>query len=169
MTKTFRDLPNQAAVLLDANVVISALTPQSRFHGSCARLLERGARRELALHLAIHVAAEIIHRVMVLELLAQGTFTHAADAVQHLKQHPQAIQQLSRYTTVLRDLNQARVNILPLTYQDLHASRQYRETYGLLTNDSLIVAVMRRERITYLATNDADFRRIPNIAIRNPA
>ena len=64
MTKTFRDLPNQAAVLLDANVVISALTPQSRFHGSCARLLERGARRELALHLAIHVAAEIIHRAL---------------------------------------------------------------------------------------------------------
>jgi hypothetical protein len=63
----------------------------------CARLLERGARRELVLHLVVHVAAEIIHRVMVLELIAQGTFTHAADAVQHLKQQPQTIQQLRRY------------------------------------------------------------------------
>jgi hypothetical protein len=123
MTRSFHDLPNQAAVLLDANVVIYALTPQARFHTSCARLPERGARRELALHLVVHVAAEIIHRVMVLELIAQGTFTHAADAVQHLKQHPQTIQQLSRYKTVLRDLKQARVNILPLSYQDLHASR----------------------------------------------
>jgi hypothetical protein len=34
MTKTFRDLPSQAAVLLDANVVIYAPTPQARFHGS---------------------------------------------------------------------------------------------------------------------------------------
>jgi len=38
----------------------------------------------------------------------------------------------------------------------------------LLTNDSLIVAAMQRERITYLATNDSDFERIPNIAVRLP-
>jgi predicted nucleic acid-binding protein len=37
-----------------------------------------------------------------------------------------------------------------------------------MTNDSQIVAVMRREGIIYLATNDADFGRIPNIAIRTP-
>ena len=49
-------------------------------------------------------------------------------------------------------VKRARVNILPLSYHYLHASRQYREMHGLLTNGSLIVAVMRRERITFLAT-----------------
>ena len=60
------------------------------------------------------------------------------------------------------------VNILSLTYRDLHSSRRYRETYGLLTSDSLMVAAMQREHITYLATNDPDFERIPNIAVRLP-
>jgi predicted nucleic acid-binding protein len=168
MSKTFRDIPDQAAVMLDANIVVYALVAQARFHDPCARLLECGARRELNLHLVVHAAADIIHRVMVLEVLAQGTVQHSADAVRYLKKHPQAIQQLGRSKTVLRDLKRARVNILPLSYQDLHASRQYRESHGLMTNDSLIVAVMRRERMTILATNDSDFARVPDIAVRLP-
>jgi predicted nucleic acid-binding protein len=139
MSKTFQDLPAQAAVMLDANIVVYALVPQTRFHDACARLLERGARRELTLHLVVHAAADILHRAMVLELLAQGMLQYATDAVNYLKRHPQTIQELSRYKTVLRDLRSARVNILPLSYQDLHASRQYRESHGLMTNDSLIV------------------------------
>src|SRR4029450_2174371 len=168
MSKTFSDIPDLAAVMLDANIVVYALAPQARMHAACVRLLERGARREVDLHLVVHAAADILHRAMVLELLAQGTVQHSPDAVSYLKQHPQAVQQLSRYKTVLRDLKRARVNILPLSYQDLHASRQYRENHGLMTNDSLIVAVMRRGRITFLATNDSVLGRIPDIAIRMP-
>jgi predicted nucleic acid-binding protein len=37
-----------------------------------------------------------------------------------------------------------------------------------MVNDSLIVAVMQRERITFLATNDPDFGRVPGLAIRIP-
>ena len=37
-----------------------------------------------------------------------------------------------------------------------------------MTNDSLIVAVMARERIAYLATNDKDFERIPGISVYLP-
>ena len=144
------------------------IVSQARFHDVCARLLERGARREIELHLVVHAAADILHRVMVLELLAQDVVARSGDAVTELKQHPQVVQQLGRYKTVLRDLKQARINILPLSYQDLHASRRERESHGLMTNDSLIVAVMRRERIAYLATNNSDFERVPNIAVRFP-
>lgn len=168
MSKTFSDIPDQAAVLLDANIVVYALYPQAQFHSVCADLLERGARRELVLHLVVNAAAEIIHRVMLLEVMAQGTFQHGLAAVTHLKNHPQAVQQLTRYKTVLRDLGRARINILALSHKDLHSSKRYRETYGLLTNDSLIMAAMQREHITYLATNDPDFERIPGIAVRLP-
>ena len=58
--------------------------------------------------------------------------------------------------------------MLPITYRDLHASRQSREQFGLLVNDSLIVAVMQRERITTLATNDPDFTRVPGLDVRTP-
>ena len=105
---------------------------------------------------------------MVLEVLAAGRAQSSAEAVTLLKRQPQAITQLTRYRPVLRDLRQARVDILPLTYQDLHASRPYREQHGLLVNDSLIVAVMRRDGLQILATNDPDFERVPGIAVRTP-
>ncbi|RIK40365.1 MAG: hypothetical protein DCC55_15325 [Chloroflexi bacterium] len=169
MSKTLHDIPAQADVMLDTNVVIYSLFPQSAYHQSCKELLERGARSELQLCLTVISASDIIHRTMLLEFLAQGHVQRSADAVTYLKQHPQAVQQLTRYRGILRDLKQAGITILSLTYRDLHSSRQYREQYGLLTNDSLILAVMKRKRIHYLATNDGDFERLPGIAVRRPA
>jgi predicted nucleic acid-binding protein len=37
-----------------------------------------------------------------------------------------------------------------------------------MTNDSLIIAVMKREHIQLLATNDLDFSTIPGIGVRSP-
>lgn len=168
MSKTFRHIGANAEVMLDANVVVYALFPQTQFHDVCKQLLVRGAKGEIRLHLVVNAAADVIHRAMVLEALAQGQFQKSGEVVNHLKQNPQTIQNLSLYKTILRDLVQARINILSLTYRDLHTSKQYRDNYGLMTNDSIILAVMKRERIQHLATNDADFERIPGIAVRVP-
>ena len=105
---------------------------------------------------------------MVLELMAQGITRKSAEAVSYLKQNPQAVQDLTRYKTILDDLKQANINILSLTYRDLHNSKKYRDDYGLMVNDSLLIAVMKREKIQYLATNDRDFERVPGIAVRYP-
>ena len=110
MTLLLRDIPDGTAVLVDANVVVYALVPNARHHAACAHLLERGARGHLALHLTVTAAADVIHRAMVLEVLAHGAVATSAEAVTYLKRHPVAVQQLTRYRTVLRDLTQARVN-----------------------------------------------------------
>ena len=155
--------------MVDANVFVYAFTPRARFHQPCQELLERGALGAIRLSTTVAICADVIHRAMVLEVLSLGQVQRSADAVMLLKRQPQLVTQLTRYRTILRDLRQARVDILGLTYRDLHASRQYQQRHGLLVNDSLIVAVMRRERIPVLATNDADFERIPGIAVRTPA
>jgi len=168
MTKTLDSIPAQVAVMIDANILVYALFPQASQHTSCKHLLERGALGDLSLHIVISATADVIHRAMVLEILEQGIQKKSTDAVAYLKQYPRTVSQLTRYKTILRDITQARIAILPLTYRDLHASRQFRDIYGLLTNDSLIVAVMQRERIQFLATNDTDFERIPGITVRQP-
>lgn len=168
MSRPLRDIPNGASVLADANILVYALTPQSQFHASCRELLERSARGSVQLFATVAVAADVLHRAMVLEVLAQGQAQRSADAIALLKKQPTLVTQLTRYPTILRDLRQARVDILELTYRDLHASRVVREQHGLMVNDSLIVAVLQRERIQFLATNDPDFERVPNIAVRVP-
>jgi predicted nucleic acid-binding protein len=169
VSRPLDEIPDGTPVMVDANVFVYALVPQSMLHGTCRALLERGARGSVSLVMTVSVAADVLHRVMVLEVLAAGQARSSAEAVTLLKRKPQLVTQLTRYRSVLRDLRQARVNILPLTYRDLHASRQYREQQGLLVNDSLIVAVMRREGLQILATNDADYERVPGLAVRIPS
>ncbi len=154
--------------MVDANVFVYALIPQSSLHAPCHTLLERGARGNLRLVTTVAVVADVLHRAMVLEVLAEGRAQSSAEAVTLLKHQPQVVTHLTRYRTILGDLRQARVDILPLTYRDLHTSRQYREQHGLLVSDSLIVAVMRREALQILATNDPDFEHIPGISVRTP-
>jgi len=168
MSRPLSQIPDDTAVMVDANVFVYALTPQANLHGPCRDLLERGARGDVTLHTTVSVVADVLHRAMVLEVLAQGQAQHSAEAVQVLKQQPDIVVGLTRYRTILRDLRQARIDMLPLTYRDLHASRVYREQHGLLVNDSLIVAVMQRERMQFLATNDSDFERVPDIAVYTP-
>lgn len=85
-----------------------------------------------------------------------------------LKQCSDLVQQLTRYRTILRGVLQIRVDILSLICHDLHASRASCEQHGLMVNDSLIIVVMQREGIVFLATNDPDFGRVPGLAVCVP-
>lgn len=168
MSSSLSQIPDDADVMVDANVFVYALTPQANLHHPCRDLLERGAHGQVTLYTTVSVVADVLHRAMVLEVLGQGQVQRSAEAVQLLKQEPDIVVGLTRYRTILRDLRQARIDILPLTYRDLHASRVYREQHGLLVNDSLIVAAMQREHMKLLATNDPDFERVPGIAVCMP-
>jgi hypothetical protein len=57
-----------------------------------------------------------------LEVLAQGHVQRSAEAVQLLKRQPDMVVGLTRYRTILRDVRQARIDILPLTYRDMPAA-----------------------------------------------
>src|SRR6476469_6756992 len=121
MSYTLDAIPLGTAVMLDANIVIYALFPHSTYHLPCEQLLARGRRHELSLHLPVHAAADVIHRAMVLDAVKQGIVPQNTDVVSYLKQHPQAVQHLTRHKSILRDLTAVHINILPLSYRDLHA------------------------------------------------
>ena len=167
MTKSLSRIPADVTVMLDANIVTYALRPQSPYHLSCRKLLDRGAKGAVRLHMVVNSVSDVMHRSMVAEIVLWEN-VEPNKAVSYLKRNWQSVQTLTRYKTVLADLKQANINILPLTYRDLHNSRRYRDQFGLMSNDSLIVAVMDREKIRHLATNDRDFSRIPHLAIRTP-
>lgn len=90
------------------------------------------------------------------------------EAVEYLKKHPHAVRRLDEHLTIPSRVYQRGIEILPVTHVELHASRPIRARYGLMTNDSLIVAVMRRYQVINLATTDADFDRVGEITTWHP-
>jgi predicted nucleic acid-binding protein len=56
---------------------------------------------------------------------------------------------------------------LPLTLCRLSASAAIRRDHGLLTNDSLNVALLQQAHTNILVTSDPDFDQIPGLRVTN--
>lgn len=160
-------VPHGARVFADANVLTYALSTVEPLHSLTASLIDRSARREIQLFTSASQAANVIHRAMIIN--ARSVLqVPSSKILAHLKDHPDAVRRLTRYRQVPGDLSRARVRILDGTYREIHASKQYRDDYGLLTDDSIMLAVMERHSLVDLATNDEDFKRIPGLRLWMP-
>jgi len=164
---TFANIPAGIDVFADANVLSYYFLRVMPFYELCDPLFRKAARREINLHTSVGVAADVVHRAMVSEAIVRFDL-QPGEQVPFLKAHPEVVKQLEKYKSVPGWFTQARVDILPVTYREIHNSKQFRDDYGLLTNDSIILAVMARYKITHLATNDRDFRRVPGIRVWKP-
>jgi predicted nucleic acid-binding protein len=58
--------------------------------------------------------------------------------------------------------------VLPITQPLIEATTLVSQQYELLTGDALIVAVMQGQGLTNIASNDADFDRVPGLIRYTP-
>jgi predicted nucleic acid-binding protein len=161
------ELPAGSRVFVDANVMVYFFLRVEPFAKICQDFFQRVADLEVEAFSGADVAGTVIHRVMVAEAITELGL-QPREAVNHLKVHPDVVKQLQWYRTIPSDIAQARVHILDVTYRELHASKKYRADYGLLTGDSIILAVMERHKLIHLVTNDSDFDRVPGVRIWMP-
>jgi predicted nucleic acid-binding protein len=161
------EIPAGSRLLCDANVMVYGMLQAEPFAAVCRAFLERAARREITVYIAASSAADVIHRAMVSEAITKFGL-EPRKAVSYLKAHPKAVRELQQYRKVLPDLTRFRVMILDVTYREIHGSRRHRDDHGLLTADSLLLAVMARHKLRDLATNDEDFQRVPGIRVWAP-
>lgn len=157
------DLPAGARVCIDANVFVYALTGSSR---QCLQLLQRCARGEIAAISLFATINETTHRLMLAEALAAGIMTRESAA--SLRRRPDAAARLSIYWRQTQTLLNLGIVLLPLSREILIEAQQRRQAHGLLTNDSVLLALMSSMGVVALATADRDFERIPSIQIFRP-
>ena len=131
-------------------------------------MLERCARRTLLGYTSTPVLAEVLHRRMVAEAIAKGLAT-ARTAVRKLGETPEVVKQLTQYQDDVSKIPHMHLTILPLTLEIVQASAGVRKDEGLLTNDSFVVAFMREQGLTQLATANGDFDRVGGLTIYKPA
>jgi len=158
------DLRDEDRVFIDANIFIYHFGGRSL---ECKALLERCARRDLLGYTSTPVLAEVLHRRMVAEAIAKGLVT-ARTAVRKLGETPEMVRQLTQYQDDVSKIPHMHLTILPLTLEIVQASAEVRKGEGLLTNDSFVVAFMRAQGLTHLATANGDFDRVGGIAIYTP-
>ncbi len=159
---TFADLPAGAAIFLDANTFVSHFVAEPNYGVACTSLLERLERRELEGWCSPHVLAEVCHRLMTIEACSLFGWPHQGIA-SRLRRHPQHVQQLTRSRLALREIALLGLNMVLATEHHVGQAADRSGRNGLLTNDALVMVLMQSRGLTNLASNDADFDRVPGI------
>jgi len=157
------NLPAGTHLFLDANIFIYAFLGHS---SQCRNLLGHCASEQVFGITILEVINEVTHRLMVAEALGTGVIKR--DRVRDLRGKRREIAKLTEYwaqTSAIFGLN---ILVLPSDEARLYQAQNVRSRYGLLTNDSLILAAMEESGVDSLATRDSDFDHISDIQIYKP-
>ncbi len=157
------DLPDGSDVFIDANIFIYGLTSRSN---EATDFLRRCSREEVYGVTLFGIVNEATHRFMVAEAFDKGHIGRAnADK---LNRKPEVVRDLTEYWVTTRRILDLNLLFLAFEREVLIQAQQERQTAGLLTNDSMIVACMRSLGLERLASNDGSFDRVPEIQLYSP-
>ncbi len=159
---TFVDIPAGSAVFVDANIFVYSFEPHPVYGPACQQVFLRIENKELQGFTSSQVLGDVVHRVMTQE--AVKMFSRPMTGIAHwLKQHPAEVQQLSRHRLAVDDISLIGIQVLPVSGSLVSLAADVSRQFGLLTNDALVISVMRHHGLTLLASHDADFDRVPGL------
>src|ERR1700756_2785782 len=100
----FNGIPSGAALFIDANCLVYAVTADPRYGSACERLLERIDNQDVQGFTSAHVLSEVAHRVMTLEAVSRYS-RPLTGLANWLRRHPTEVQQLSRHRQAIDEIN----------------------------------------------------------------
>lgn len=161
------EVPAGESVCIDANIFHYAIIPVPPFTSFVLPFIDRMRRGEFNGYANFQALADAQHKTMTSLAASQYQLTRTS-IVGWLKNHPQHVQTLEGLAQAATMLSSLPVDLLPTESKLLDEAAVIGQARGLLTNDSIIVALMQRHGIVHLATNDDDFDRVPGITVWKP-
>lgn len=158
------EVPDGGRIFVDANIFIYHF---SRLSPECRSFLARCEARQVEALTGVHIVLEVAHRLMMLEALHKGLITRNQPA-RKLKERPEIVKSLSDYNRSVQQIPRLGVRIRSLTPAVINESEAMRMQHGLLTNDSVSVALMRKLGLTTIATHDSDLLNVPGLTVYQP-
>jgi predicted nucleic acid-binding protein len=151
-----------AAIFLDANTLIYHFTNDPQCGASCTQLLKQVELHQLQGFTSAHVLADVAHRLMTLETITLLGWPLAGIAAR-LRKHHAEILKLGVYRQAIARIPLLGIQVLAITHLLVESATLLSHQFELLTGDALVVAVMRQQGLSDLASNDADFDRVPGL------
>jgi predicted nucleic acid-binding protein len=158
------DIRKGSRVLLDSNILLYAAARHSR---ECVALIERIANGVVEACLTTVTVAEVCHRWMMEECRAQGIVL-GGNPARALSEKRQVITQLTNYYSLTMAVLNGRFEIRSVEPRDFLLALQLQRRWGLLTNDSLQLAVAERMGLTEIATADKSFDAVQGLIVYKP-
>ena len=161
---TLAEVPEGSAIFIDANIFIYHFVGASP---QCTALLARCETAEVRGATSVLVLAEVAHRLMMIEAV-ERKLVPPGNVARRLAGRPELVRRLTVYEASLQAIPSMGVEILALTEAMFQLGLRQQRRYGLLTNDSLIVASMLQQGVRVLATADRRLAIVDELAIVVP-
>lgn len=158
------DIHNGSRVLLDSNILLYAAGRHSR---ECIALVERIASGVVEACLTTVTVGEVCHRWMMEECRDRGIVL-GGNPARALAEKRQVITQLTNYYSLTMAVLNGRFDIRSVESRDFILALQLQRRWGLLTNDSLQLAVAERMGINEIATADKGFDAVQGLIVYKP-
>jgi predicted nucleic acid-binding protein len=160
------DIPAGSLCVIDTNVLLYAEQGASL---QAQRLLRRIERRDLLGVLPQPVWQEVTHKFMLAEAFMLGHISGGNPARQ-LASKPDVVKRLTLYRDKIKALASLGLGFEPCTKADLmDKAFDLQERHGLLTNDSVILAVAMRLDADALVSADARFQVSKDVQLYAPS
>ncbi len=160
------DIPRGNLCVLDTNILIYAEQGVSL---QCQRLLRRVEERDVSGILPQPVWQETIHRLMITEAIMLGHL-RGPNPARQLAGKPRIVKGLTMYRDKIKALITLGLAFEPCHENDLLVKAfEIQEQYGLLTNDSLILAIALRVTADALVSADARYQAVKEMEIYSPS
>lgn len=153
-------------VFVDTSILIYAFT-NTRYTKTCEDFLGRVKYGEVKGYINSTVINEFFHKLVIFEVYSKKKLI-SQNAVKFLKSNPAFIKSLSRPFKASREvIKDYEFKILD-TSKVLEKALEISKKHGILFFDSLHSACCKVYDIKDVATNDADFERIPGLKVWKP-
>ncbi len=164
---TFAQIPAGTAVFVDANTLVYHFANHPTFGLACTQLLKRIEHQHLAGFISTHVLSEMAHRLMTLDAVDRFGWPPAGIAVR-LRKHHVEIPKLTLHVQAVAQIPLLGIRTVDITPPLVEAATLLSRQHDQLMGDALVVAVMQAHGLTHLASNDADFDRVPGLTRYTP-
>jgi len=160
------DIPGGSLCVIDTNVLLYA---EQGVSFQAQRLLRRIETREVLGVMPQPVWQELMHKLMLAEALMLGHLSGGNPARQ-LAGKPEVIKQLTVYKDKMKSLAVLGMGFEACTKSDLtDKAVAIQARYGLLTNDSVILAIALRLEADVLVSADRQFHAIKEMQVCAPS
>jgi predicted nucleic acid-binding protein len=157
------DILGGSRVFVDANIIIYALQRRSVESRSFLARCDRGA---IEGWISTSVVAEVGHRRMIQEAQAKGVLR--SNPARILSQKPELVRQLSAYANDVRNLIGGGLEVETVRPEDFLVALELQNQHGLLTNDSLNLAVAKRVGVHEIVTANTAFDSVQGVIVYKP-
>jgi len=160
------DIQSGSLCVIDTNILLYA---EQGISAQAQRLLRRCSTGELIGILPQTVWQELVHKLMLAEAMMLGKITGPNPARQ-LAGKPDVIQSLSIYRKKINAIQSLCLGFEPCTQKDLlEDALALQRKYGLLTNDSVVLATALRLKAEILISSDLAFQKIKEPPVASPS